>query len=142
MSETKLKERAGWLGLLLTNQKNNLAELLLRLRDVGLRAGSSLAVHRKFLKMLEQVEIERERELGLLHEIEEVEKKHAEMRRLRKLRTADANTPAPKDVEPQEFTPKPVATGDRGWGLWVWFVILWWFMSRMRRALNITPSPK
>jgi hypothetical protein len=142
MSETKLKERVGWLGLLLTNQRNNLADLLLRLRDVGLRAGSSLAIHRKFLKMLEQVEVERERELGLLHEIEEVEKKHAEMRRLRKLRTANDSTPAPKDDETHEFTPKPTATGDRKWGLWVWLLLWWWFMSRMRRALNITPSPK
>lgn len=141
MGEKQLQERVGWLGLLLTNQRNNMARLMVRLRDVGLRAGGSVAIHRKFLKMLEQVEFERERELGLIHEIEAVEKKHAELRRMRRLKAADT-TPQQTNKQVNDFDARPTAEPDRKLGLWVWLALWWWMMTRMRRMLSIGPSPK
>src|ERR1700760_2914828 len=98
MNSKQASERIGWLGEQLATQRNNMAKILLRLRDIGVRAGVSLGLHRKFMQLMEQIACERDRELDLINEIEQVEKRHREMKQANKLRRA-GDRPADKAVE-------------------------------------------
>jgi len=120
MNNTRIQERLGWLSLTLAEQRNNISKILSRLKDIGVRAGTSLGLHKKFMGFLEQVAVEQEKELGLLHEIEAVEKQHQNMRKRNLLRHADAK---PKPVFPaEENEPKAPPSG-----IWKLFGLLYMF---------------
>jgi predicted DNA-binding ribbon-helix-helix protein len=91
MNDAQIKGRLGWLYVTLAAQRNNLTKILLRLRGIGASAGSSVALHRKFMGFLEQVANDREKELKILNEIDEVERQHENLRERRLLRTADSD---------------------------------------------------
>ncbi|MFA5040343.1 MAG: hypothetical protein WC464_01745 [Bdellovibrionales bacterium] len=82
-------EHLNWLSATLAAQRNNLSDLLARLRGVAFKVGDSLSIHKKFVKFIDQVAIEREKELDILYEIETVEKQHLALKKLKRLRHAD-----------------------------------------------------
>lgn len=86
MNDIRISGRLGWLSSALVTQRNNLSNTLLRLKDAGLRAGTSLNLHRKFMRLLEQVATDRDKELAILNEIEAIEKQHRAMKRSNLLR--------------------------------------------------------
>jgi len=96
MNNNQFNARLGWLSIALAQQRNNLAEIFLRLKDVTLRVGTSLGLHKKFLSLMEQIQYDREIERDILHEIEEVEKRHAEMKERKMLRQASPEIEALK----------------------------------------------
>jgi hypothetical protein len=84
MNDSQLQGRIGWLSVILGGNRARLTDLLRRLRGVAASAGASLGLHKKFIHLLEQIQVEREKELDLIDEIEAVEKQH-ELRRKNKL---------------------------------------------------------
>jgi len=90
MSEKQEKERVNWLGDALASQRTNLTSLLDRLKGIAERVGDSLSLHKKFMRLMDQVATDRDKELGILNEIETIEKRHHEMKQMRLLRRADS----------------------------------------------------
>ena len=91
--------RLSWLTDLLSGQRATLNKLLLRLKDVGARVGTSIALHHKFMRLLEQISFDREKELDLINEIEAVEKQHQQMRQAKRLRQADRDYKPKADID-------------------------------------------
>jgi hypothetical protein len=89
MGENQISSRLAWLSSALAVQRNNIATVLLRLKCIGMRASTSFALHRKFINLLEQVATDKEKELGIINEIEAVEKHHQLMKQLKLLRRAE-----------------------------------------------------
>ena len=88
MNEGLIIGRLAWLASALAVQRNNLASVLSCLKGLGIRAGTSFALHRKFMLLMEQLACDKEKELNLISEIEAVEKHHQAMKQLRLLRRA------------------------------------------------------
>lgn len=109
-----------WLNAVLAARRGGLSALLLRLKDIGMRMGANTILHKKFMALLDQVAIEREKELDILNDIEEVEKFHAQQRRNKLLRqAANDDGPRPKMAsfkmeQPEE---KPARSGLLKWVL-------------------------
>jgi len=82
---SKLKKSDPFLELLtaaLTTQKDVLAKALLRLKDfTGNLLGTNFALHKKFFRLLDQVDVERKKEMLLIDKIEALEKHHRDLRR-------------------------------------------------------------
>jgi hypothetical protein len=106
MNDKQLNARLGWLSLTLTHQRNILAKALLRLQSVGARLSVSLGLQKKFVRLMEQIAYDKEIEKDILVEIEEVEKRHQELKARKMLRRADAEAPAPKAEVVLENAPK------------------------------------
>jgi len=112
MNESQINGRLAWLSSNLAAQRNNLAKILLRLKGIGLRAGTSLGLHRKFMGLLEQIAADREKEIDIINEIEAVEKQHSEMRQRKLLRYADPDLAPQTDIfveEQREDEPKRIS---------------------------------
>jgi hypothetical protein len=90
-----------WLPLSLAIQRNNLAAILLRLKGIGLRAGTRIGLHHKFTCLLADIAVEHEKELYLLNEIDRVEKLHQYRRSHRLLRHPESNRPPQKRMAPE-----------------------------------------
>ncbi|MDE2030384.1 MAG: hypothetical protein KGI97_07465 [Alphaproteobacteria bacterium] len=132
MNATELRGRMSWLGETLAVQRNNIQKILLRLKDIGMRAGANMALHRKFLNLLEQVAEDRNKELGILNDIEDMEKRHALMRKRKLLRRAgDAPLPQPaNDLAPEPEEEKPERSGLLKW------VVLWMLFANKDQSLK------
>jgi hypothetical protein len=89
MNEKQEKERVNWLSDALASQRANISSFLNRLRGIAERVGDSLSLHTKFLRLMDQVGTDREKELGIINEIETIEKRHRELKQMRLLRRAD-----------------------------------------------------
>jgi hypothetical protein len=89
MNEQQQNERVNWLGATLAAQRGNISHLLLRLKGIAAHVGTSLSLHKKFMRLINQVADDREKELDLIKEIEAVEKHHHELKELHLLRHAD-----------------------------------------------------
>lgn len=96
MNEGKIQEHVNWFSFSLAAQRNNLTQLFARLRSIGAKVGTSMAVHHKFIRLMDQVADAQKKELDLLCDIEEMEKRHAVMREQRLLRQANDNLLKPK----------------------------------------------
>jgi hypothetical protein len=92
MGEKQQKERLNWLSATIAAQRNNISDLLARLRGVAFRFSDSLSLHTKFMKLMDQVAVEREKELDIIYEIETVEKRHLELKKRKLLRHANPET--------------------------------------------------
>ncbi|MDR3448519.1 MAG: hypothetical protein P4M15_02000 [Alphaproteobacteria bacterium] len=88
MNDKLYNARRSWMDDVLRASRNDIADLFLRLKDIGMRAGNNFALHLKFMKMMEQVAFEREKERDIIHEIEQMEKRHRLMRQCNRLRRA------------------------------------------------------
>jgi len=126
MNEKGIKSYLTWLGDNLMVRRRSVLSMLDRLRDVCMKAGSHLYLYKKFMKLLEQISGEREKEIYLIDEIQAVEKKHAEMRKQKKLRRArcekDKDCAISADAEP-----KPKRTG-----LWTLLGVMY-LLSRSKK---------
>ncbi len=89
MNEKQEKERVNWLRTALAEQRTNISSFLDRLRGIAVKVGDSLALHTKFLRLMDQVATDREKELDIINEIESIEKRHREMKQMRLLKRAD-----------------------------------------------------
>jgi hypothetical protein len=89
MNEKQEKERVNWLSDALASQRTTISSFLDRLRGIAVRVGDSLSLHTKFMRLMDQVAADREKELGIINEIETIEKRHREMKQMRLLRRAD-----------------------------------------------------
>ncbi|MDR3423578.1 MAG: hypothetical protein P4M13_00655 [Alphaproteobacteria bacterium] len=141
MNEGQINGVLSWLGDILLARRNHMTKLLLRLRDIGARAGNSLALHRKFLRLMEQVAFDREKEMDIIHEIESVEKRHREMRERKLLRQADVRL-APKaspcpDTRPDEEDDEDEPSR---FSLWKIFGLLFLFSSRPTKPKDEEPK--
>jgi len=83
------KERTNWLSVTLEAQRNNLAVFLQRLKGVAAHVKGSLSLNKKFMRLMNQVADEREKEIGIINEIEAIENRHHALRKLHMLRQAD-----------------------------------------------------
>ncbi|MGB9153726.1 MAG: hypothetical protein WCD70_11660 [Alphaproteobacteria bacterium] len=108
MNASQLSGRLGWLASALAVQRNNLANVLSRLKGFGIYASMSFALRRKFTHLLEQVADDKEKELDILNEIEAVEKHHQAMKQMKLLRRATPKRgPKPvRLVDPDEKKPE------------------------------------
>lgn len=105
MNEKGIKGYIAWLGDNLLARRHSLAALLERMRDVCMHAASNLSLYKKFMKLLEQVAGDREKEIFLIDEIEAVERRHAEMRKMKLLRRAQVSS-SDKDAAHQNDQPE------------------------------------
>ena len=149
MNENNIKGRLQWLATALTTQRNNLAQVLSRLKSFGAHAGSSPAVYPKFMQLLTQVAIHREKEDSILDEIEAMEKRHQALKMRKGLRRATSQPVFEEEYKgrksskryllrraPQEapcpttegigFAPPPQRSG-----LWKW-LLLFYLLSANR----------
>jgi hypothetical protein len=137
MNEGQINGRLGWLSATLSAQRNNISKLLMRLRGV-VHAGTSLALHRKFMRLMDQVADDREKEMGIIHEIEEVEKRHQELKRLHMLREVDPEAKPKPDLAMEELPEDGEDDEDKD-GLFSFralFGLLWLFSSRQPKPKN------
>jgi uncharacterized protein YigA (DUF484 family) len=102
MDDSHFNGRISWLTATLETQRNNIVSILLRLKGIGARAGTSMALHRKFMRFMEQVAHERNKELDIINEIEAIEKRHFELKRRRLLRRAAKEPPVSTADLPSE----------------------------------------
>ncbi len=102
MNEGQISGRLSWLTATLAAGRTNISQLLSRLKGIAMSAGTNIALHRKFMRLMNQVADIREKELDILHEIEQVEKRHSELRRHNLLRKADPEAAARTDIVPEE----------------------------------------
>ena len=123
LNTRQIREYLNWISSALDAQKGKIGRLLLRLKDVGLRAGTGFALHKKFVRLLQQVAIDQEKELDILNEIEAVERRHEELRKKKLLRAF--NPDAPRDAPAlMTETPEPKPKRSSLWllvGLWAVF---------------------
>ena len=130
MNDSQFTGHLGWLSFTLASQRTSIANILLRLKGIGLRAGTSLALHRKFMRLLEQVAGDREKELGILNEIEAVERRHDEMRQRNLLRcVSSTKIEVPMPTEECEREPSR-------FGVWTLFGLLYLFSARPLKNKN------
>ncbi len=101
-------------------------------------AGTNIALHRKFMRLMNQVADIREKELDILHEIEQVEKRHSELRRHNLLRKADPEAAARTDIVPEEQE----AEGEKPsrFSLLTIAGILYLLSSRSTKAKQLEPT--
>jgi len=146
MNEGQIQGRLSWLGFALAARRSDITGILLRLRDIGARAGTSLSLHRKFMRLMNQVADDREKERKVIHEIEAVEKRHRELKRFNLLKRADLEA-APKikakpdsvfeDGDEDEDEDKK----ERGWFRLLWFLLLFYFFwPRPAKQKNLGPT--
>jgi len=88
MNKSLINGQLAWLSATLASQRNNISALLLRLRGFGMSAGSSLILHRKFMRLMEQVADDRKKEMDIIGEIEAMENRHRHLKEHRMLRSA------------------------------------------------------
>jgi hypothetical protein len=136
MNESQITGRLSWLSDLLVVRRNHLQKLFLRLRDIGVRAGNSLALHRKFIRLMEQVAFDREKELDLINEIEDVEKRHHELRKRNLLKRADVKHAAKADPATDEENEDDAEREDSGFSLMKILALLY-FLSPRRTKRQI-----
>jgi hypothetical protein len=125
MNHIQASDRAGWLGIALAAQRDTLSKILFRLKEIGVRAGTSLGLHRKFMQLMEQIAYDRQKELDLINEIESVEKHHLEMKQNNKLRRA-----GDKPVQTTAFTKKQEDKEPKRASLLTILGILWLFSAK------------
>ncbi|MDE1901457.1 MAG: hypothetical protein KGI37_07430 [Alphaproteobacteria bacterium] len=123
-----------WLNAVLAARRGGLSALLLRLKDIGMRMGANTVLHKKFMALLDQVAIEREKELDILNDIEEVEKFHAQQRRNKLLRQA-ANDDKPRPRAASLKMEQPEEKPARG-GLLKWVLLFGLLAQRPRHDKN------
>src|ERR1700722_5984226 len=103
--------RLTWLLAALAAQRDKLANLLCRLTGLGTPGAMNPSIFGKFLRLLEQVAAEREKEMRILDRIENVEKLHRYRREHHQLQDAPAPQ-NPDDEEPDdEAAPEPARKG-------------------------------
>jgi hypothetical protein len=122
MDNSDIKTYRSRLPLSLAACRNDLVQLLLRLRGIGLRAGTSPKLHRKFMRLMEQISMDREREIHFLCEIEEMEKLHKNMKRHNRLRRARQAPPTSLPPIPEEAVSLPQMRENPG--LLGWLAVL------------------
>jgi hypothetical protein len=111
-TQSQINKQLSWLGLSLAAQRNNLAKTLCCLKGIGARAGTSLFLRKSFTRFLEQVAIDKQKELDLLNEIDAVEKQHDHLRQRKLLRRAQ--TDLPPRPQPPENVENPPARDSKG----------------------------
>lgn len=79
--ERKLEKQVNWLTAALGAQRGGLYTLVLRLKSLAEQTGESFSIHKKFMRLMNQVANERQKELKIIDKIEAIEKKHKELRR-------------------------------------------------------------
>ncbi|MFA4994085.1 MAG: hypothetical protein WC521_02135 [Bdellovibrionales bacterium] len=84
------KERVNWLSAALATQRATISSFMDRLRGIAVQVGNSLPLHKKFMQLMDQVADDRDKELGIINEIETIEKRHRELKQLKLLRRADS----------------------------------------------------
>ena len=161
MDKNSIKGRLRWLATALTTQRNTIADILSRLRHFGTHGGSAPALRPKFMRLLTQVAVHREKENDILDEIEAMERRHQELKRGKRLRRVplqpfheethgkrgQAQQTFLHDTSEEEFLPsfaaKPVGyiPPPRRSGLWKW-LLLFYLLSPAtnNKKQDITPG--
>ncbi len=115
MNEAKVQEQLSWFTFSLAAQRSNLSKIFLRLCSIGARAGTSLAIHRKFMCLMDQIALDKAKELDLICDIEQIEKRHALLRQRHLLRQARGtilqNVRAPRLAPVEQPEEKPARLG-------------------------------
>lgn len=118
--------RLAWFGDLLCEQRDKIRHLISRL--IGIEtSGMKPSLLRKFMCMLDEVASARDKELGLIHEIEDIEKKHRFLRETHQLREAKPET----EIDPSfayAGESKPLQPGRS----WLWLLAFWYLLSRQK----------
>ncbi len=108
MNEAQIQGRLSWLYQGMEARRNDIARLLRQAAGVCAFIATNFSIHKKFLELMDQIAEEKEKEYEILHEIETVEKNHAEMKRGNRLRQADpALAEKPSDAAMFEEEEKP-----------------------------------
>ncbi|MDD3371151.1 MAG: hypothetical protein PHE27_04915, partial [Alphaproteobacteria bacterium] len=81
MTEKKQDELLGWFKASLSSQRAGLHLLLLRLKGMAVRVGSSLSMNKKFANLMDQIAAEQEKERRIIDKIEALEKHHRKLRK-------------------------------------------------------------
>jgi|GEM_PF-2786991 hypothetical protein len=80
MNERQQIEQVNWLSAKLSVQRDKLSSFLLRLKGIAVRVTSGLSLNKKFMRLMDQVAADREKEFDIIREIEDVERRHHELR--------------------------------------------------------------
>jgi hypothetical protein len=89
MNGDRQKEHLNWLHAALAAQRSNVSHFLLRLKGIASRVGENLSLNKKFMRLMDQVAADRDKELDIINKIEALEKRHHQLKKLNLLRRAD-----------------------------------------------------
>jgi len=126
--------RIAWLSAALGAQHARLVTLLQRLRGMGTPDKMKPTMFRKFINVLEQVAVAKERETEIISRIQAIEAKHRFQRKRKALKHAHL-TPEPANDWDKEFGDRD-AEQDHLPKWVVWTLILWAFLSMSRPRIN------
>jgi len=130
----KGSSRIAWLSATLGAQHARLVALLQRMRGFGAPDRLSPSMFRKFLDVLDQVAVAKEKEGEIISRIQAVEAKHRFQRKHKTLKHA-AVTSFPANDWDKEFDDRDMK--DEHLPKWlVWAFILWAFLSIKRPKIN------
>jgi hypothetical protein len=86
MIATRQKLRLNGLNIALEGRRLRLSDLFLRLKGVAFRKGTNFRLHKKFIRLMDDVAEDREKELCLIEKIEAMEKRHKKLKQHNLLR--------------------------------------------------------
>jgi hypothetical protein len=119
----------GWLLVALDRKRNRLGFLLRCLTGSGTPGVMRPSLFRKFTDLLDQIAVEREKELRIMHRIEAVEQQHRYLRahhQLEQIARAHEKEEPASDYS-KEYPGRPKRD-------WLWFCVLWYLFAR--RTIN------
>lgn len=119
---TKETKRFGWLAVALVDQRGRIASLLQRLKGFGEPGIMEPPLFQKFLRMLEQVAVEKDRETEIIRRIQAVEARHSSSRKSRKLKRAAPKPKPGKNREPEFVSEQQCERSRHGW-LWIFALL-------------------
>jgi hypothetical protein len=123
----KDSSRLSWLAAALSEQRHRLVGLLQRLSGFGAPGAMKPSLFRKFLNMLDQISVVKERESEIISRIENIEAKHRFQRKRKGLKYAAAES---KPQKGQNSTFECEEECERPHNGWLWILALLAFMSR------------
>lgn len=129
MAVCKDSWRLEWLIAAWAEQRRRAALLLGRITDLGPLQAMTPAVMRKFLRLMDQVDEAKQKEIKIISSIDAIEEQHRFRRLHKQLRQACAPGDKPKVVS--TMTPEE---SERPQRRWLWVLFLWYLL--MRKQIN------
>ncbi len=80
MSDKRTTETLNWLNATLEAQRTNLFGLVSRLKEFA--SGANFLLHKKFMRLMDQIAKEQKKEREIIDKIEAIEKQHQHLRKL------------------------------------------------------------
>lgn len=121
--------RLAWLTAALSGHRERLSKLLRRMTGAGVPGAMTPSAFTKFLHMLDQVAVERDKEMHLIDEIEQIEKKHHSRLKDHRLETVHTGKTAP------ETAPEPEPEAEKSGLDLLGLAALWHFFVRDKNKL-------